>query len=209
MHGSTFDMEGYQTSFPIARDAPAQRGLDYLAVGDTHGFRVITESGVAPIVYPGAPEQTRFGESGAGQVVLVTLQRPGARPTVTSVKVGRWTWRDESATSLESLRSLAAEDLSTTVLRLRLDMTVAVLDEKEVDLLTRQLRGDAATSGRAGAFVLDRSGSCRSRGCQRLDEGRARHSVDRRGNLAAAAAVDDEARRALNILYRLMSEAQS
>ena len=65
VHGSTFDMEGYQTSFPIARDAPAQRGLDYLAVGDTHGFRVITESGVAPIVYPGAPEQTRFGESGS------------------------------------------------------------------------------------------------------------------------------------------------
>ena len=89
---------------------------------------------------------------------MVTLQRSGARPTVTSVKVGRWSWRDESATSLESLRSLAAEDLSTTVLRLRLDMTVSVLDEKEVDLLTRQLRGDAATSGRAGAFVLDRSG---------------------------------------------------
>ena len=108
VHGSTFDMEGYQTSFPIARDAPAQRGLDYLAVGDTHGFRVITESGVAPIVYPGAPEQTRFGESGAGQVALVTLQRSGARPTVTSVKVGRWTWRDESVTSLESLRRLAS-----------------------------------------------------------------------------------------------------
>ena len=29
------------------------------------------------------------------------------------------------------------------------------------------------------------------------------------GKLAAAAAVDDEARRALQILYRLMSEAQS
>ena len=210
VHGSTFDMEGYQTSFPIARDAPAQRGLDYLAVGDTHGFRVITESGVAPIVYPGAPEQTRFGESGAGQVAVVMLQRSGARPIVTSVKVGRWSWRDESATSLESLRSLAAEDLSTTVLRLRLDMTVSVLDEKEVDLLTRHLRGDAATSGRAGAFVLDRSGL-------RVEVGDVNALMKDApetlsivaAKLAAPAAVDDEARRALNILYRLMSEAQS
>jgi DNA repair exonuclease SbcCD nuclease subunit len=210
VHGSTFDMEGYQTSFPIARDAPAQRGLDYLAVGDTHGFRVITESGVAPIVYPGAPEQTRFGESGAGQVALVMLQRSGARPTVTSVKVGRWTWRDESATSLESLRSLAAEDLSTTVLRLRLDMTVSVLDEKEVDLLTRHLRGDAATSGRAGAFVLDRSGLRVEVGdvnALMKDAPETLSIVAEK--LAAGAAVDDEARRALNILYRLMSEAQS
>ena len=69
MHGSTFDLQGYQTNFPIARDAPQQRGLDYLAVGDTHGYREIPENGVAPIVYPGAPEPTRFGESGAGSVV--------------------------------------------------------------------------------------------------------------------------------------------
>jgi DNA repair exonuclease SbcCD nuclease subunit len=210
VHGSTFDMDGYQTSFPIARDAPTQRGLDYLAVGDTHGFRVIQEKGVAPIVYPGAPEQTRFGESGAGQVALVTLQRSGARPTVTPVKVGRWTWRDESVTSLGSLRSLAAEDLSTTVLRLRLAMTISVADEKEVDLLTRQLRGDAATSGRAGAFVLDRSGL-------RVEVGDVNALMKDApetlsivaGKLAAAAATDDEARRALPILYRLMREAPS
>ena len=64
VHGSTFDIEGYQTSFPIAPDAPKQRGLDYLAVGDTHGFRVIAEGGVAPIVYPGAPEQTDSASQG-------------------------------------------------------------------------------------------------------------------------------------------------
>ncbi len=89
-------------------------------------------------------------------------------------------------------------------------MTVSVLDEKEVDLLTRQLRGDAATSGRAGAFVLDRSGL-------RVEVGDVNALMKDApetlsivaGKLAAAAAVDDEARRALNILYRLMSEAQS
>ena len=130
VHGSTFDMEGYQTTFPIARDAPQQRGLDYLAVGDTHAFRVISDSGRAPIVYPGAPEQTRFGESGTGQVALVAISRSGARPVVERIAVGRWAWRDETVTSLESLRRLVSEDLSTTVLRLRLEMSVSVSDEK-------------------------------------------------------------------------------
>lgn len=208
VHGSTFDMEGYQTSFPIARDAPKQRGLDYLAVGDTHGFRVITAGGVAPIVYPGAPEQTRFGETGAGQVVLVALPRSGTRPTVTPLKVGRWTWRDESVTSLESLRRLASEDLSTTVLRLRLDMTVAVSDEKSVDQLTRQLMGDDANLGRAGACLLDRSHF-------RVEVGDAEDVMkDVPETLAlvaqklSAEVADDEAQRALQMLYRLVSEAR-
>lgn len=210
VHGSTFDIEGYQTSFPIARDAPKQRGLDYLAVGDTHGFRVIVEDGVAPIVYPGAPEQTRFGESGAGQVALVTLSRSGARPMVTPLKVGRWTWRDESVTSLESLRRLASEDLLTTVLRLRLDMVVSVADERSVDQLTRQLKGDDANSGRAGAFVLDRSlfrvefgdvGSLMQDAPETLSKVAA--------SLNAIAAADDEAQRALQILYRLIIEARA
>ena len=40
-------------------------------------------------------------------------------------------------TSLEALRRLASEDLSSTVLRLHLDMAVSVAEEKEVDVLTR------------------------------------------------------------------------
>jgi hypothetical protein len=126
------------------------------------------------------------------------------------VKVGRWTWRDESVTSLESLRSLAAEDLSTTVLRLRLDMTLSVVNEKEVDLLTRQLSGDAATSGRAGAFILDRSGLLVEVGdVDDLMKGAPETLSIVVGKLAAASAADDEARRALQILYRLMSEVRS
>jgi DNA repair exonuclease SbcCD nuclease subunit len=208
VHGSTFDMEGYQTSFPIARDAPQQRGLDYLAVGDTHAFRVISDNGMAPIVYPGAPEQTRFGESGTGQVAVVAIPRAGARPIIQQIGVGRWTWREETVTSLESLRRIASEDLSTTVLRLRLDMSIAVSDEKSVDQLIRLLRGDAANSGRAGAFILDGSGLRVEVGDVNIEGAPETLSVVAT-KLAAAAPVDDEARRALQLLYRMISEAQA
>jgi DNA repair exonuclease SbcCD nuclease subunit len=207
VHGSTFDLPDHQTNFPIARDAARQRGLDYLAVGDTHGYRVIGSEAEPPIVYPGAPEPTKFGESEAGNVVLVTLRRAGALPRLQPIQVARWTWRDETVQSLESLRRLATEDLTTTVLRLHLDMTVTVLEEKEVDQLVRLLQGTIATHGRAGAFVLDRSrlrvqaGAVEDvlRGAPELLQ-----AVGRR----LAAQGSDEASRALQLLSRMIEEAE-
>ena len=88
VHGCTFDMDGYQTNFPICRDAGVQRGLDYLAIGDTHSFRDVTETSPVPTVYPGAPEPTNFDEPGAGSVALVALFRHGMRPRVEAEPVG-------------------------------------------------------------------------------------------------------------------------
>lgn len=210
VHGSTWDMEGHQTSFPISRDAAKLRGLDYLAIGDTHGYRVFTDDGHAPIVYPGAPEQTRFGEQGAGHVVLVTIARAGAVPRLTPVKVGRWTWRDETVTSLEQLRRIASEELSTTALRLKLAFSVPVADETTVTRLEQQLRGDAATSGRAGAFAVDRSGlqtTVGEAGDLLRDVPDTIALVAR--SLETASATDEDAKAALGVLYRMLSEARS
>jgi len=208
VHGSTFDIEGHQTNFPIARDAPEQRGLDYLAVGDTHGHRVIAGPGPAPIVYPGAPEQARFGETDTGSVAVVLIPRAGARPTIIPERVGRWTWRDETVTSLPALRRLASEDLSTTVLRLRFDMTIPVTDEKEVGELIRQLRGDLASTGRAGALVVDRSGLRVEVGAlEDVMSGAPETLAIVANTLAAVSEHDDEARRAAQLLYRMLSEA--
>jgi len=207
VHGSTFDLPGYQTNFPIARDAPEQRGLDYLAVGDTHGYREIPENAIAPIVYPGAPEPTCFGDAGAGSVVLVTLKRSGTRPVLMRERVARWTWRDETVTSIDSLRRLANEDLSSTVLRLHLDLAVSVAEEKEVDALTSLLKGNLAASGRAGAFILDRSRLEVSIGSV---EDVMKDAPETLVTVAAKLAQDglhsDEANRALQMLYRLVGE---
>src|SRR5205085_2190321 len=74
------EINGYQTNFPIRRDAGVQRGLDYLAIGDTH------YSATLPRICPcrrftrGAPEPTSFDNAGAGRVALVALFRRGRAP---------------------------------------------------------------------------------------------------------------------------------
>src|SRR5262245_52590950 len=94
VHGCTFDIEGFQTNFPISRDAGVERGLDYLAIGDTHSFRDVTANLPVPTVYPGAPEPTNFGESRAGYVAIVALFRHGKRPRVDAEPVAFRQWID-------------------------------------------------------------------------------------------------------------------
>src|SRR5947207_5992452 len=106
VHGSTVDIEGYQTNFAIRRDAGVERGLDYLAIGDTHSFRDVTETLPVPTVYPGAPEPTNFDEPGAGSVALVALFRHGLRPRVEAESVAFWRWTDRRCRDINELRSL-------------------------------------------------------------------------------------------------------
>src|SRR5947207_10060251 len=106
VHGSTVDIEGYQTNFAIRRDAGVERGLDYLAIGDTHSFRDVTESLAVPTVYPGAPEPTSFDEPQAGFVALVALFRHGMRPRVQPERVGIWRWLDVRCRDMNQLRAL-------------------------------------------------------------------------------------------------------
>lgn len=156
VHGSTFDMENYQTNFPIAKDAAERRGLDYLAIGDTHSFREVPPGAKVPTVYPSAPEQTSFGEQDAGYVAVVFFPRRRGRPIIRKERVGRWRWREETITDLEGLRSLAAcDDLSQTVMRLHLDMRVSLAEFDEVQALKRQLKGTSASHGRVGVLTIN------------------------------------------------------
>ena len=158
VHGCTFDIAGYQTNFPICRDAGVQRGLDYLAIGDTHSFRDVTESLPVPTIYPGAPEPTNFDEAGAGSVALVALFRHGSRPRVEPAAVGFWRWIDVKCRDINELRTLLTrQDLERHVVRLRLDMAVSLSEENEVERILRDLQGTDATHGRAGILLVDRT----------------------------------------------------
>jgi DNA repair exonuclease SbcCD nuclease subunit len=158
VHGCTFDMKDFQTNFPIARDAGVRRGLDYLAIGDTHSFRDVTDSLPVPTVYPGTPEPTGFDETQSGFVALVALFRHGLRPRVQSERVGYWRWLDVRCRDMSELRALlAAPELERHVVRLHLEMTVSLAEENEVERILRELQGTDAAHGRAGILLIDRS----------------------------------------------------
>ena len=156
VHGSTFDLDGHQTNFPIRLDAGVQRGLDYLATGDTHSFRDATPNLPVPTVYPGAPEPTAFDDAGAGSVALVALFRRGLRPRVDPEPVAFWRWIDVRCRDMNGLRNLLTNpDLDRCVVRLHLDMSVSLSEESEVERILRELRGTDATHGRVGILVED------------------------------------------------------
>lgn len=215
VHGQTFQMPGLQTNFPISLEAAELRGLNYLAIGDTHAFEDTTPNSASPTVYPGAPEQTKYNEVDAGYVAVVFFRRRGGRPYVQRERVGRWEWRRETVHDVEELRRLRREDLGHTVLHLALQMDVTLSGYDEVERLLEELGGTDATHGRAGILQVDRT-NLRIEGGSSGDfpedlPNVLRAAVDR---LTAMDAEDADtrqkevARRALFHLYKLVKGAQ-
>ncbi|HVY61990.1 MAG TPA: DNA repair exonuclease [Planctomycetota bacterium] len=212
VHGMTFDLAGHETNFPIRAGAAAERGLDYLALGDTHGFREVEPAAPAPTVYPGAPEATTFGEPDAGHVAIVFFPRRGRRALVRKERVARWRWREVVCRDVAALRALRdGEDLRQCVVRLALDMAVSIRETDEVERILVELEGTDATHGRAGILQVDRS-RLRFAAEARPDEFPAdlpdslKAAVARLEERASDGADSETARRALFHLWRLVHE---
>jgi len=90
-HGSVQGIlaEGIDSPNPIALDRAARANLDYLALGDWHGTKAID----LRTWYSGTPEQDRFKNNDAGQVLFVDIESPGSAPVVTQVRVGQFDWQ--------------------------------------------------------------------------------------------------------------------
>ncbi|MDP3237091.1 MAG: DNA repair exonuclease [Myxococcales bacterium] len=157
VHGSTFDAPNAQTNFPIARDAVLDRGLDYLAIGDTHGFRFIPpERKQPPTIYPGAPEATAFDEKDPGSVAVVFITRQ-RRAMVNQRRVATWDWEEVSVTTIAELRQLATrQDLKSRVLRLHVDLRLPAPELDEAEQLLERLAGTEARHGAVGVLDLQR-----------------------------------------------------
>ena len=214
VHGSTFDIAGCQTNFPIRQDAAVQRGLDYLAIGDTHSFRDVTPKQPAPTVYPGAPEPTNFDEPGAGKVAVVAMFRHGLRPRVDEAQVAAWRWIDVRCRDMQELRELLTrKDLNRHVVRLRLDMTVTLAEESEMNRILAELKGTEAAIGRAGILIEDLSGLRRQAGSVNVFPADLpavlRDTIARLDRIAAEAPDEmerDKANRALSHLFKLLQQ---
>lgn len=156
VHGTTLDLPNCEMSFPIRADGARDRGLDYLAIGDTHGYRVVQTD--PPVVYSGAPEPTAFDEIDSGNVVLVCFSRTRGRPLLRKLPVARWRWREEMIRDLPTLRALATEDLRSTVLRLTFDLDVDLRERDEFQQILDGLVGTEAKRARAGVIDADDAG---------------------------------------------------
>ncbi|WP_322994726.1 DNA repair exonuclease [Castellaniella sp.] len=119
-HGSIQGLlaDDIDSSNPIAADRARRARLDYLALGDWHGLKQID----AHTWYSGTPEQERFKDNGAGQVLLVDLPAVGVKPTVTPHTTTQYHWQHWTATLT------VASDLDQLLLRLQQTPAHAVLD---------------------------------------------------------------------------------
>lgn len=127
--------------FPIPPDAAERRELDYLALGHWHGRLACPDAPDARTWYPGTHEPTDFGQRRGGSALLVTLDEPGAPPTVEPVATGVLTWRTETV-------DLGIEPLGELIARLRND------EQADRTLLRLSLRGRAPADYPAGRAEL-------------------------------------------------------
>lgn len=215
VHGSTFDEREWQTNFPIDRDAVLNCGLDYLAIGDTHGFRYIPpDRRHPPTIYPGAPEATAFDEKDPGCIAVVFINRRRVA-SVQQERVARWIWEERTVTSIDELRALVRRsDLDNRVLRLRLNMTVPAPEYDEAENLLEELQGTVARHARVGVLDLNREGleletSTVDQYCTELPAV-LRSAVERLKSIAAEDATQRQvAERALFHLYRVSTKKAS
>ncbi|KAF0097331.1 MAG: sbcD [Rhodospirillaceae bacterium] len=119
----------------IAVDRAQLAGLDYLALGDWHGFMQFGHR----TAYSGTPEPDDFGRETTGGAVIVELAAPMALPKLTHHPLAHFTWRSE-AWNIDSAARLddqinglrATADLSRLVLRLKVSGALSLAERVQV-----------------------------------------------------------------------------
>lgn len=93
-HGNVEGVQRDELEFPIARDAAARVGLDYLALGHWHSTVIYdgVDGHAGQIAYSGAHETTKFGEPNSGNALQVDISRRGAAPEIQAIRTGVLSW---------------------------------------------------------------------------------------------------------------------
>ncbi|MEE9404760.1 MAG: hypothetical protein V3V20_07700, partial [Algisphaera sp.] len=209
--GFTSDADGAAAT-TLAPQRAAQAELDYLALGDWHGHKIIDPR----TAYPGAPELTGFRDNDAGQALVVTLADHATLPTLTRVPVAttQWIRKNLELTTAAEVNALAdwfnAIDRPThTLVRLELRGALplaelqrlnALLDAQAHRLLHLRRRGPGIHAQPTDDEIdnLASDGYLRDAVAQLRDAANDPHNTD-----DARAAAD-----ALHLLHRLRTEAQ-
>ncbi|MGH6847732.1 MAG: metallophosphoesterase family protein [Methylocella sp.] len=188
---------------PIALDRAERARLDYLALGDWHGHRSISER----TWYSGTPEPDRFPRNEPGYVLEVTIEHPGAAPHVEAVPTATYRWKQCAIEIVpggaeEILRALGVADTELEHLVVRLDLqgaidlaTRAALDEELGDLRARVFHLEEDNTGLTLEPTEDDFDRIETKGFVRVAMNRLR------GKLGGPEA--ETARRALALLHGL------
>ena len=146
-HGALDILPEKDLNFPISAGCPERTGLDYLALGDWHGT---LHHGKCH--YSGAHEQTKFGETDPGNVLIVEIASAGEQARVRSVRVGQLRWTEHrillsdpsDVVKLEA-EIRAAGDLAARLVRVRSDCLAGVAQDafERLDTLRLQIIEEA------------------------------------------------------------------
>ncbi|MEI7837149.1 MAG: DNA repair exonuclease, partial [Planctomycetota bacterium] len=142
-HGSVVDFapeDGGTTANLIDPAVIDRAALDYLALGDWHGCRQVTDKAW----YSGTPEPDRFREGRPGGVLIVTIRSAGDLPDVREVEVGACRWRRHAVTvhGAEDVAALekwfnALETPERTLVRLEIDGVLGIESAANLEQLLR------------------------------------------------------------------------
>jgi DNA repair exonuclease SbcCD nuclease subunit len=151
-HGSVQGIlsQDVDSANPIAAGRARSAGLTYLALGDWHGTKQVD----GRTWYAGTPESDRFRANDSGQALLISIEAESLEPAVTSVRTGRFDWRQiEKRIAVDSdideiVRMLDAVD-GSDVLHMRLSGTCNLAGHRK---LTASL---GTARAKARAVLLD------------------------------------------------------
>lgn len=130
-HGSITDFGARgEADNMIPPDRAQRSGLDYLALGDWHGFLAVGDR----TAYSGTPEIDRFGREDLGGAIVADASR-GVAPTIELVETGRYRWLERrwKVSSLADFHREAGElrdsiDQASTLLRLSVSGKASLAD---------------------------------------------------------------------------------
>lgn len=199
-HGSVLSFGEADADSVISPNRARDAGLDYLALGDWHGWLAFGDR----TLYAGTPEPDRFRE-GSGCAACVTLEGGDRLPGITQARISKFQWLEaeidvaSEAAPAEALDRLLQGDiaLSDTILSLRLSGTVRpelrstwVQAVEDTGLSLRHLRlDDSALVSLVAAEdldLIDRQGALRVAADQLLTDSR---DMDASAEDRAAAAL--------------------
>ena len=218
-HGT---VEGVQSEldYPIARDAAARAGLDYLGLGHWHSFASYESAdGAIRMAYSGTHETTKFGERDSGNAILVEIAERGAVPKLTPIRTGGLLWKqmDHRFNEAGAAARLRAEiealpDASKTLLDLRIEGVLEQEDQAELARLDELLRARFLYARCDTSRLAPKPGDLRW--LEMLPVGVLRESAQRLQSLSDSAYSADRpdyatptvATRALLELYRMVRE---